>query len=353
MLPWSRPAGSSRVFRARSLCSDGSGRASPSPREGSRKDSGTRPLVGRDALSSACRRRSASWLPGPVGALGSPWSADDAVPDTWIRLQSADAEAIEDLEAWLTTVVSRVCIDLIRHGARRPEQPAEEPADEQAGLGDLSEEVLRTEELTLAMDVVLERLGPRERLAVILHDVFALPYAQIAPILDRTPTAARQLASRARARLRSVETAAVREQREGAVEAFLAAAREGDFGRLLQLLDPEIELRSDAAAVEAAAAALAEGAPPLELEMRGSDAVARVFAGRMQAVTRVDLGGLPAAAYVRDGRMLAIYLLRLEGARITGIDVLAGAGHRAGPDRGVGERLRAGTEPGASAAQEA
>lgn len=203
------------------------------------------------------------------------------------------------------------------------------------------------------MDVVLERLGPRERLAVILHDVFALPYAQIAPILDRTPTAARQLASRARARLRSVETAAVREQREGAVEAFLAAAREGDFGRLLQLLDPEIELRSDAAAVEAAAAALAEGAPPLELEMRGSDAVARVFAGRMQAVTRVDLGGLPAAAYVRDGRMLAIYLLRLDGARITGIDVLAGAEHRAGPDRSVGERLRAGTEPGASAAQEA
>ena len=263
-------------------------------------------------------------------ALGSPWSADDAGQETWIRLQRADATAIEDLQAWLTTVVSRVCIDLIRRSGRRPEVPAEELSAEPGGAGDLAEEVLRTEELALAMHVVLDSLGPLERLAVILHDVFALPYAQIAPILDRSPAAARQLASRARARLRDVETSTVRQQQEGVIEAFLAAAREGDFGRLLQLLDPEIELRSDAAAVEAAAAALADGAPPLAPMVQGSDAVARVFAGRMHDVAMVALEGIPAAAYINDGRMLAAYLLRLDGDRITRIDVLADAGHLAG-----------------------
>lgn len=262
-------------------------------------------------------------------ALGSPWAADDAVQETWIHLQRADAAAIEDLEAWLTTVVSRVCIDLIRRSARRPEAPVEEPTPAQSGPGDLSEEVLRTEEIALAMHLVLDRLGPLERLAVILHDVFALPYAQIAPILDRTPTAARQLASRARSRLRQVDAAAVRQQQEGVIEAFLAASREGDFGRLLQLLDPEIELRSDAAAVEAAAAALADGAPPLEPRMHGADAVARVFAGRMHDVRGLRLDAVPAAAYVRDGRLRAVYLFRLEDGRITGIAALAGAEHLA------------------------
>ncbi|MGO1199470.1 MAG: sigma-70 family RNA polymerase sigma factor [Dermabacteraceae bacterium] len=271
-------------------------------------------------------------------ALGSPWSADDAVQETWIRLQRADAAAIEDLQPWLTTVVSRVCIDLIRRSERRPEVPAEELPPEPGGPGDLAEDVLRTEELALAMHVVLDSLGPLERLAVILHDVFALPYSQIAPILDRTPTAARQLASRARARLSEVDAAAVRQQQEGVIEAFLAAAREGDFGGLLQLLDPEIELRSDAAAVEAAAAALADGAPPLAPMMEGSDAVARVFSGRMHDVARIDLGGLPAAAYIREREMQAVYLIHSRRGLITRIEVLADPEHLAALPRGDGQR---------------
>lgn len=278
-------------------------------------------------------------------ALGSPWSADDAVQETWIRLQRADVEEIDDLQAWLTTVVSRTCIDLIRLSERRREvlaveDRAEHPAEDQAGAlrapGDPADSVMRTEELTLAMHVILDSLGPLERLAVVLHDIFALPYAQIAPILDRTPAAARQLASRARSRLRNVDTTTVRQQQDGAIEAFLAAAREGDFGGLLQLLDPEIELRSDAAAVDAAAGALAHGAPPLEPTMRGPDAVARVFSGRAREVARVLLAGIPAAAYLREGEIRAVYLLRFRGDRITRIDVLADAGHLAGLSRSAG-----------------
>lgn len=271
-------------------------------------------------------------------ALGTHWDADDAVQETWIRLQRTDAAAIEDLEAWLTTVVSRVCIDLIRRSARRPEVPTPQLPVETEGAGDPAEESLASEELMLAMHLLLDELGPRERLAVILHDVFALPYAEIAPVVDRTPTAARRLASRARARLREVDARHERQLREGVVEAFLAASRNGEFGALLQLLDPEIELRSDAEAVAAAAAGRAHGAPPLEPVVRGADAVARVFAGRMQEVAMVLLAGVPAAVYPREGPVQALYLLHVGDGRLRRIEALAGAEHLSGllRDAGVG-----------------
>lgn len=260
--------------------------------------------------------------------LGSPWSADDAVQEVWLRLQRSDHQAINHLEAWLTTVVSRVCIDMIRQQASRREDTERDPnvvaeaALSSDGTGP-EETVVLAEDLALAMQVVLDNLGPLERLALVLHDVFALSYADIAPIVERTPTAARQLASRARARLRTVDTSAVRERHEAAILAFLDAARHGDFGRLLQLLDPEIELRGDGAAVDLSTAGTGRGAPPLADGIRGADAVARVFAGRAELTRLVWADGVPAAAYVTDGTAHAVYLVTVEAGRITRLDVLA------------------------------
>lgn len=261
--------------------------------------------------------------------LGSPWAADDAVQEAWLRLQRADFGAIRNLEAWLTTVISRVCIDLIRQQVgRREDLVGHQVGDEQLFPpveDDPSGTVVLADDLGLAMQVVLEHLGPLERLALVLHDVFSLSFAEIAPIVERTPVAARQLASRARARLRSVDVARVRERQESAISAFLDAARDGDFGNLLQLLDPEVQLRSDAAAVELAAAGAQHGAPLLAHHIRGGDAVARVFAGRADLARPVGINGVPAAAYVTDGTVHAVYLVTLRAGRIVALDVLADA----------------------------
>lgn len=270
--------------------------------------------------------------------LGSPWSADDAVQEVWLRLQRSDAAAIDNVEAWLTTVVSRVCIDMIRQQVSRREDLDHDSIAEAgvAGLAgvagapdgaDPAESAMRSDDLALAMQVVLDTLGPLERLALVLHDVFALTYDDIAPIVERTPVAARQLASRARARLRTVDVDAVRERRETSIVAFLGAARAGDFGKLLQLLDPDIELRSDAAAVELATAGAGEGAPLLAANIRGADAVARVFAGRAELARPVLIDGVPAAAYLTDGTAHAVYLIAFDADRIARLDVLADPEH--------------------------
>lgn len=168
-------------------------------------------------------------------SLGSPWSADDAVQETWLRWNRADRDAIDNVDAWLTTVVSRVCIDMVRRQVGRHEVPDPEGTEVAgtpgaASADDPAESALRSDDLALAMQVVLDSLGPCERLALVLHDVFSVPYDDIAPIVERSPVASRQLASRARARLRTVDVAAVRERRRGAITAFLDAARGGDFG---------------------------------------------------------------------------------------------------------------------------
>lgn len=266
-------------------------------------------------------------------ALGSPWSADDALQEVWLRLQRANGAPIRNLEAWLTTVVSRVCIDMIRQQVRRREEA--DGHDDTVG-GDLAghpdetdpaESALMVDDLALAMQVVLDSLGPLERLALVLHDVFALTYEDIAPIVERTPVAARQLASRARARVRDVDVTGTRVRQEGAIVAFLKAARHGDFGRLLQLLDPEIELRSDSTAVESSSAGADHGAPLLAHSLRGADAVARVFAGRAELTRPVHVGGLPCAAYLTDDGVNAVYLFAFRADRIIEINVLANPEH--------------------------
>src|ERR687894_451573 len=183
--------------------------------------------------------------------LGSLSEADDAVQETWLRLNRTDAAGVENLGGWLTTVVARVSLNTLRSRRSRREEPLDvrmpEPIVDRADGTDPEHEALLADSVGLAMLVVLETLSPAERLAFVLHDIFAVPFDEIAPIVDRSPEATRQLASRARHRVRAENTVPdvdVHAQRE-VVDAFLAAAREGDFDRLVSFLDPDIVLRSD------------------------------------------------------------------------------------------------------------
>ena len=197
--------------------------------------------------------------------LGSSHEADDAVQEAWLRLSRSDVDAVENLGGWLTTVVARVCLDMLRARAARPEALSDTASDPVTANSPEDEAVL-ADSVGLALFVVLDTLAPPERLAFVLHDIFAVSFEEIAPIVGRTPIAARQLASRARRRVQSdpaFPNAPVTAQRE-VVAAFLAAAREGDFGALLRLLDPDVVMRADAVAVDMASARVRCGGARVE-----------------------------------------------------------------------------------------
>ncbi len=265
--------------------------------------------------------------------LGTPSEADDAVQEAWLRLSRTGASQIDNLGGWLTTVVARVCLDILRSRRSRREDPLEHdrktsalPSHEPGG--DPEHEAVMADSVGLAMLVVLETLSPAERVAFVLHDMFDLPFDEIAPIVGREPAAARQLASRARRRVRGAgtdEDADISGQRR-IVEAFLTASREGDFTALLELLDPDVVLRADATAVEAARAAAAAGAPPFEHELRGSRAVATAFAGRAQAAQLAFVGGAVGAVYAPGGTPRAAFRFTIANGRITALEVIAATG---------------------------
>ena len=246
--------------------------------------------------------------------LGSSIEADDAVQEAWLRLSRTDADAIDNLPAWLTTVVSRVCLNALQSRRAHPEVPFEQPAPEPAAGPDPEHEALLADSIGLALLIVLDTLSPAERVAFVLHDMFAVPFEEIAPIVGRNPTATRQLASRARRRVQGRDEDGdpdvVRQAR--LVEAFLAAARGGDFAGLLALLDPDVVLRADAAAVEL-------GAPP---EARGADAVGG-FARRARGAKAAVLDGTPVAVWLPGGEPRVVLLFRVAADRITEIDVIA------------------------------
>jgi RNA polymerase sigma-70 factor (ECF subfamily) len=254
--------------------------------------------------------------------LGSMSEADDAVQEAWIRLSRTDTSDVENLRAWLTTVVGRVCLNMLRSRKTRREAPLEthlpdpivSPED---GL-DPEQEALLGDSVGLALLVVLDSLTPAERVAFVLHDVFAVPFDEVAPIVGRTPTAARQLASRARRRVRGAPVPDVDLNGQWAVvDAFMAAAREGDFGRLLDVLDPDVVLRSDGGPER----------PELVQLVRGAQAVAeRAMAFRRFAdtSTRVLVNGTPGGvAWLPDGTPFAVLAVTVRAGRIVGIDVLA------------------------------
>ncbi len=256
--------------------------------------------------------------------LGSSHEADDAVQEAWVRLSRTDSEAVDNLGGWLTTVVARVCLDMLRARAAKREVPAETTPDPVA-LTSPEDEALLADSVGLALLVVLDTLAPAERLAFVLHDMFAVPFEEIAPIVGRTPVATRQLASRARRRVQSdpafPDTSA--KSRRELVTAFLAASREGDFAALLRLLDPDVVLRADAAVVEMAAGRAGAGAPALRDQMRGADTVAHVFGGRARAARLTLVDGAPGAVFSVGGRPQVVFDFTVRGGRVVAIEMLA------------------------------
>jgi RNA polymerase sigma factor (sigma-70 family) len=255
--------------------------------------------------------------------LGSSHEADDAVQEAWLRLSRADSAEIDNLGGWLTTVVARVCLDRLRARTTTREVPAD-AAPHPVAATSPEDEALLADSVGLALMVVLETLQPAERLAFVLHDMFAVPFEEIAPIVGRTPVAVRQLASRARRRVQSdpsFPVASLTATRE-VVAAFLAASREGDFAELLRMLDPDVVLRADTVAVEMAASRAGQGAPALRDELRGADAVSRIFATGARAARLVLVDGLPGAVVSVGGRTIAVFDFTVRSGRIVGIEVL-------------------------------
>jgi RNA polymerase sigma-70 factor (ECF subfamily) len=248
--------------------------------------------------------------------LGSRSEADDAVQETWLRLSRTDTATIENLGGWLTTVVSRVCLNELRARAARREDLVDQiPDPVVAAVDDPQDEAELADEVGIALLVVLETLSPSERVAFVLHDLFAVPFGEIAALLDRTPEAARQLASRARRRVRggTAPVDADRGRRQEIVDAFLAAAREGDFDGLLALLDPDVVRRADLG-------------PGVVHIARGAEQVAahaREFGRRPDLEPRrAFVNGAPGCVTFHNGRPFSIMAFEIADDRIVAIDIL-------------------------------
>jgi len=250
--------------------------------------------------------------------LGSRSEASDAVQETWLRFGRSDGDAVENLGGWLTTVTARICLDMLRARQARREEPGTDPlaeAERQSSPVEPDHEALTADAVGIALMVVLERLAPAERVAFVLHDLFDMPFEEIARILDRSLMATRQLASRARRRVqgsgRSADAEIGADRR--LVDAFLTASREGDLSRLLQILDPEVVFRADAAAVRL-------GGKP---EVRGAAEVAGLFKGRAQAAIPALLDGTVGILVAPHGRMLLVLRPTIVDGRIVEIEAVA------------------------------
>src|SRR5512133_2464128 len=266
--------------------------------------------------------------------LGSASEADDAVQEAWLRLSRADAGAVDNLGGWLTTVVARVCLNMLQARRSRREEPVggglPDPVAQRGDGDDPEQQALEAEGVGLALLVVLETLTPAERLAFVLHDLFAVPFEEIAPIVERSPAATRQLASRARRRVQGAPApdADLGCQR-AVVDAFLAASREGDFEALVALLDPEVVLRADPAAVRTGA----------DAEVRGAAAVAGTFSGRARAARPALVDGVPGAVWAKGGQPRVVFGFTVRDGLIVEIDLLADPEHLARMDLSVTPNL--------------
>ncbi len=249
--------------------------------------------------------------------LGSLSEAEDAVQESWLHLSRSDTSGIENLGGWLTTVVARVCLDMLRSRHSRREESLEvfgSIAARDGGI-DPEQEALLADSVGLALLVVLDTLSPAERLAFVLHDLFAVPFDEIAPIVEREVAATRQLASRARRRVRGATTAKdpdLARQRE-VVNAFLAASRAGNFDALLAILDPDVVFRADHVAVSAGASG----------EMRGAASVAQQFVRRAQGARPALVDGAVGLVVVRQGRLFLVLNLTFTNGKITEINAVA------------------------------
>ena len=249
--------------------------------------------------------------------LGSTSEVDDAVQEAWLRLSRTDASAVENLAGWLTTVIARICLDMLRARRARREEPMGPHVPEPAAHDTHERDAEMADSVGAALLVVLNTLAPAERLAFVLHDMFAVPFEEIAPIVGRTPAAARQLASRARRRVQGSREAADGDapRQRRVVEAFLAASRDGDFEGLLAVLDPEVVFRADAAAQRLGSLA----------EIRGATAVAETFKGRAQTAKPALVDGGPGLAVILGGQLRIVLQFTIVGDRIVAFEAIADA----------------------------
>jgi RNA polymerase sigma-70 factor (ECF subfamily) len=253
--------------------------------------------------------------------LGSVNEADDALQEVWLRIRDEDAESIENVQAWLTTVVGRVCLNMLRSRRARPEEKLSQvhvpdPVVTFTDTNDPEQEALLADSVGLALLVVLDALSPAERLAFVLHDVFGVPFAEIAIVLDRSEDAAMQLASRARRRVQnSPEPEPDRAQQQRVVDAFFAAARDGDFGALVELCDPDVVLRVDGGRLRRSAS----------LVLHGAEAVVghtRTYSMLHPYMVPAVVNGGAGAVIAPRGRLFSVMAFTVTDGRITAIDAL-------------------------------
>jgi|SRR6185295_12321132 len=251
--------------------------------------------------------------------LGTASEAEDAVQEAWLRLSRSDTAGVDNLRGWLTTVVARICLDMLRARKARGEEPLNADDGEPSAAGEteggVEHEAELAESVGLALLVVLEKLTPAERIAFVLHDMFNMPFEEIAPIVGRSATAARQLASRARRRVQgaTAQSDTDRERRREIVDAFLAASRGGDMSALLAVLDPDVVFRADATAVRMGS----------EAEIRGAPAVAATFKGRAQAAKTALVDGAVGVAVMLGGQLRIVLDVAIEDGRIVAIEAIA------------------------------
>jgi RNA polymerase sigma factor (sigma-70 family) len=260
--------------------------------------------------------------------LGSTAESEDALQESWLRVSRADVDRVANFDGWLTTVVARVCLDALkRRDSRREDLTADDPRREMPAVGAgerPEEEAMLADSIGVAMLILLDSLPPPERVAFVLHDMFDVPFDDIATIVGRTPEASRQLASRARRRVRGASTDrdAVTQRNDELVRAFLAASRAGNFAALLALLDPKAKLRGDATVVAMGGAAYWQ-TDRLEAGIEGADSVARMFSGRALAAQSALIDGTPGAVWMHERQVRVAFRFTVREDRIAAIDLIA------------------------------
>ncbi len=257
--------------------------------------------------------------------LGSTGEAEDAVQETWIRLNRSESKEIENLRGWLTTVVARVCLDMLRSRKSKREEPLDNKIFEipSEGSGNPEADFLIADSVGPALLLVLDLLTPAERIAFVLHDIFDLSFDEIAPIIDRTEETTRQLASRARRRIRGGNTPQEDEARkQEVVSAFLAASRDGNFEALLRILHPDVVLRADETAVKIAEANKAKGAPQFKPAISGAKSVADTFKGKAAAAQLALINGFAGATWAPGGKPVVAFCFSVTDGKISTIDIV-------------------------------
>lgn len=258
--------------------------------------------------------------------LGSEDEAEDAVQEAWIRLTRSDSGKIENINGWLTTVVTRVCLDMLRSRRSRREEPIDEIVCEipsEGSGGNPEDAFLLADSVGPALLLLLDLLTPTERIAFVLHDLFDLSFEEIAPIIDRSEMATRQLASRARRRIRGASTPKedIERQKE-VVSAFLSASRDGNFDALIKLLHPDVILRADEIAIKISESRKSKGAPQFQHEIRGAKNVADTFKGKAAAAQLARVNGTAGAIWAQGGKPVVAFFFSLKGGKISAIDIV-------------------------------